>query len=142
LTGARRERSPLTTASGLLAQSHPAADNEFMAALLAPPLTTHRDAIASLCRTFGVVALDVFGSAADGRFDAQRSDYDFIARFASQPEVSLARRYVAFSEALEALLGRPVDVMTDHTIANPYLQRSVQASRRPLYVEPAAQTPA
>jgi len=126
----------------LLAQRRPASDNPQMAALLAPQLTFHRDAIAALCRSFGIVALDVFGSAADGRFDAQCNDYDFIARFAPQPEVSLASRYVAFSEALEALLGWPVDVMTDHPVGNPYLQRAVQALRRPLYVEPAAQTPA
>ncbi len=113
-----------------------------MAPPLEPRLAAQRIAIAGLCQTHGVAALDVFGSAADGRFDPERSDYDFIARFAPREGDSLARRYVAFSEALEALLGRHVDVMTDHPIANPYLRAAVAASRREFYVEPAAQASA
>ena len=114
-----------------------------MAAPIEPRLAARRDAIAALCRRFGVIALDVFGSAAGGRFDPSSSDYDFIARFAaSDAGESLGRRYVAFSEALEALLGRPVDVMTDHPIANPYLRAAVAASRQPFYVQPAAQASA
>jgi uncharacterized protein len=109
---------------------------------LEPHLAAQLDAIAALCRAHGVVALDVFGSAAEGRFDPSRSDYDFIARFGSREGASLARRYVAFSEALEALLGRPVDVMTDHPIENPYLRAAVAASRRAIYVEPATEASA
>lgn len=97
---------------------------------LEPRLLASRGAVAALCRVHGVTTLDVFGSAADGRFDAARSDYDFIAHFAPQAGVSLARRYLAFSEALEQLLGRPVDMMTDHEIENPYLRRAVEATRR------------
>jgi hypothetical protein len=110
-----------------------------MAATLEPRLQSLQPAIAALCRTHGVVALDVFGSAADGRFDPAHSDYDFIARFAPRPGESLARRYIALAEALEALLGRPVDLMTEHPIENPYLRRAVDASRRRIYVEQAAQ---
>lgn len=109
---------------------------------LEPRLAASAGAIALLCRQHGVSALDVFGSAAGGRFDPQQSDYDFIASFVARADESLARRYVAFSEALEALLGRPVDVMTDHPIENPYLRRTVEASRRPIYVEPTAQASA
>jgi predicted nucleotidyltransferase len=107
-----------------------------------PQLAAQRDAIAALCRAHGVLALEVFGSAADGRFDPARSDYDFIARFAPDESRSLARRFVAFSEALEVLLGRPVDVMTDHPIENPYLRAAVAATRRLVYAESPAQTPA
>jgi len=110
-----------------------------MAGVIEPRLDALREAIAALCRTHGVAALDVFGSAADGRFDPQRSDYDFIARFTPANRVSLAQRYVAFAEALEALLERPVDVMADHPIENPYLRRAVESTRQPFYVEPDAQ---
>jgi predicted nucleotidyltransferase len=114
-----------------------------MAVPIEPRLAARREEIAALCRRFGVMALDVFGSAADDRFDPSRSDYDFIARFEpSEGGESLGRRYVAFSEALESLLGRRVDVMTDHPIANPYLRAAVAASRRPFYVQPAAQASA
>ncbi len=36
----------------------------------------------ALCRRFGVRRLDLFGSAASGRFDPGRSDLDFVVSFA------------------------------------------------------------
>ncbi len=110
-----------------------------MSYLLEHGLESRRDAVVALCRQFGVESLDVFGSAVTGRFDPMRSDYDFIVRFHHDPQVTVARRYLAFSQALETLLGRPVDLMTDHPIDNPYLRQSIAATRRPLYVDPAAQ---
>ncbi|MDP3084498.1 MAG: nucleotidyltransferase domain-containing protein [Rubrivivax sp.] len=109
---------------------------------LAPGLRSQHGAVAALCETYGVSRLEVFGSAADGGFDPARSDFDFIARFEPDASQSLARRYVAFCEALEQLLGRRVDVMTDRPIENPYFRRAVDASRRDFYVRPAAQAPA
>lgn len=105
-------------------------------------LLQRREAIAALCRAHGIASLEVFGSAAEGRFDPARSDYDFIVRFAPRARESLGRRYIAFSEALERLLGRSVDVMTDHPIENPYLRAAVDSSRRLLYANPAAETSA
>jgi uncharacterized protein len=113
-----------------------------MPAALAPPLIQHREAIEKLCHAFGVVSLEVFGSAADGRFDAARSDFDFIARFDHDETQSLGRRYVGLCEGLELLLGRHVDLLTDKPIENPYFRNAVEASRREFYVRTAAQTPA
>ena len=96
--------------------------------------------IAVLCRSFGVRQLDVFGSAAVGGFDGVSSDYDFIAVFTPRPDTFLARRFLGFNEALEDLLGRRVDLMTDRRVANPYLRAAIDRSRQTLYVEPAYDT--
>lgn len=109
---------------------------------LAEPLLAHHDQIVALCRRYGVERLEVFGSAADGRFDPARSDFDVIARMAPDPKASLARRYLGFIDAIEALLGRPVDVLSDGPIENPYLRHAVNAPRRTLHAEPAAHAPA
>ena len=98
-------------------------------------LVNQHAAIAALCRQFGVSRLEVFGSASTGEFDPASSDYDLIARFSAQPGVSMARRFLGFSDALEALLERKVDLMTDHAIANPYLRAAVNASRTMVYAE-------
>ena len=95
--------------------------------------------IAALCRRYGVSRLEVFGSASVGVFEPASSDYDFIARFAPQPGVSMGQRFVGFSEALEALFERKVDLMTDRPIANPYLRAAVDASRKTVYDEPASE---
>ena len=99
-------------------------------------LITQRAGISELCRRFGASRLEVFGSAASGDFDAASSDDDFIAKFAAQPGVSMARRFLGFSDALEALLGRKVDLMTDRPIDNPYLRAAVDATRETIHAEP------
>ncbi|MBC7734975.1 MAG: nucleotidyltransferase domain-containing protein [Bacteriovorax sp.] len=104
-------------------------------------LVNQHAAVAALCREFGVEKLEVFGSAAVGSFDPASSDYDFIARFVARPGVSMARRFLGFNEALEALLERKVDLMTDHAIENPYLRAAVDASRKTVYAEAPAEAP-
>ena len=99
-------------------------------------LITQRASSSELCRRFGASRLEVFGSAASGDFDAVSSDYDFIAKFSAQPGVSMARRFLGFSDALEALLGRKVDLMTDRPIDNPYLRAAVDATRETIHAEP------
>jgi uncharacterized protein len=104
-----------------------------------PTLIERHQEIVALCRLHGVMRLEVFGSAADGTLDPLSGDYDFIARFADQPQTSIARRFFGFADALESTLGRKVDLMTDHEIANPYLRASVNATRVTLYDESAAE---
>ena len=103
-------------------------------------LVRHQAMIAALCREFGVARLEVFGSAATtGEFDPKSSDFDFIASFTDQPGVSMGRRFLGFSDALEGLLLRKVDLMTDRPIANPYLRAAVDASRKTVYAQSPAE---
>jgi predicted nucleotidyltransferase len=71
----------------------------------------HRKSLAEICRRHGVAKLEVFGSAARGRdFDPDRSDADFLVTFEPDRRDDLA----AFDDlkgSLEALLGRPVDLV-------------------------------
>jgi hypothetical protein len=93
----------------------------------------HLDEIGTLCRQYGVRRLDLFGSAATGAFDPATSDLDFVATFANTHVPGYAERYLDFADALEALFGRPVDVLTENMIRSPYFRESVEATRRPVY---------
>jgi predicted nucleotidyltransferase len=69
-----------------------------------------RDLMA-LCRRFGVARLEVFGSASRGAdFNPERSDVDFLVTFMPAARNDLAA-FADFKEALEALLGRSVDLV-------------------------------
>jgi uncharacterized protein len=91
-----------------------------------------KDEIAALCRRFGIRKLDVFGSAVTGSFDPEKSDIDFVVDLGGY-EPGVAMRFLDFAEALESLLGRDVDLVTEDSIRNPYFRRSVERSREPLY---------
>lgn len=94
-----------------------------------------RNAIRDLCRQFGARRLDLFGSAASGGFDPGTSDLDFVATFADTQVPGFADRYLGFAEALETLFGRPVDVITERSIRNPYFRQAVDSTRQPIYDE-------
>jgi hypothetical protein len=89
--------------------------------------------VADLCRRFKVERLELFGSAATGSFQAASSDLDFIVRFSTPLAGSYLDRYLDFAEALEQLFQRPVDLLTERAIRNPYFRRSVEATRRLVY---------
>ena len=86
-----------------------------------------------LCRRFHVRRLDLFGSAARGDFDPKRSDVDFVVEFEKNAPAKALDSYFGLKEALEKLLGRPVDLVMSGAIDNPYLRSSIERSRETVY---------
>ncbi|MDO8631137.1 MAG: nucleotidyltransferase domain-containing protein [Phycisphaerales bacterium] len=94
-------------------------------------------AVAALCRHYGVVRLDLFGSATTGAFDRSRSDLDFVAEFADPaPTAEYADRFLDFADALETLLERRVDVVSGAAIRGSRLADEIVATRQLIYAEP------
>ena len=74
-------------------------------------IARRRGELIALCRRHGVARLEVFGSAARGAdFQPGRSDADFLVTFTPAKRNDL-NAFVDFREALEQLLGRPVDLV-------------------------------
>lgn len=93
----------------------------------------HRSAIIQLCQRYGVIRLAVFGSAVTNHFDPATSDLDFVAQFANTQAADYADRYFDLAEALEALFERPVDLVTEHSIHNPYFRAEVNRTQYLIY---------
>ena len=95
------------------------------------------DELRRICRRFHVRSLDVFGSAATGRgFDPDRSDVDVLVDLEPLPPAEYADAWFGLHEALERLLGRPVDLLTKAALENPHLRRRVEMERQTLYQAP------
>ena len=93
-------------------------------------------ALDNLCRKFRVRRLDLFGSATTGHFDPARSDVDLLVEFEAMPASAYAAAYFGLRAAAETLLGRPVDLVTEAALANPYLRRRIEGERRALFPPP------
>lgn len=92
------------------------------------------DEIRRLCSRFGVARLEVFGSAASDAFDPSRSDVDLLVEFASGVDLGpWLGHYFEFRDAMERLLGRPVDLVMNQDFRNPAFAQAVERSRRLLY---------
>jgi predicted nucleotidyltransferase len=100
------------------------------------PIVPGEARIAALCLRFNVRRLDLFGSAATDRFDPGHSDLDLLVEFAPMSPSAYAAAYFGLREALEAECGRPIDLVTEAALANPYLIRRIAAEKRRLYPPP------
>jgi hypothetical protein len=89
--------------------------------------------IAHLCRQYRVRKLAVFGSILRGDFDPERSDADFLVEFESVPVAERMRNYLGLRAALALLLARPVDLVEDGAIRNPYISKRVAEQEQVLY---------
>jgi len=93
----------------------------------------HRNEVALLCRRAGAMRLDVFGSGARDDFDPEDSDLDFLVEFDDLPPAKYSDAYFDLKEGLESLFGRPVDLVTEASLENPYFRDRVYAERKPVY---------
>ncbi|HUR29683.1 MAG TPA: nucleotidyltransferase domain-containing protein [Planctomycetota bacterium] len=94
--------------------------------------------IRELCGTYGVVELDLFGSAASGGFDPNRSDLDFLVEFGTVEGKNIADQYFGLLEALESLFERRIDLVMSRALRNPHLIRSIEETRERLYASEVA----
>lgn len=102
-------------------------------------LTNHRDKISELCRKFGVVRLDLFGSAARNDFNPDSSDIDLVASFSDTRAPGYADRYLDFAQSLEELLGRKVDLLTPGAVRNRHFAEVIKREAIPIYESSANQ---
>ena len=97
-------------------------------------VTEKRDRIAEHCRRLNVRRLDVFGSAATGTFNPEKSDLDFLVEFGDRHErLDIAERYFDLEKSLMVLFDREIDLVMARHFENPYFRASVEAEREVVY---------
>lgn len=96
-------------------------------------LEIKRDGIARLCRRYGVQRLAVFGSVLHEGFDPDHSDIDVLVSFHEMSPKDYADSYFGLMEELQELLDRPIDLVTESSLTNPWLRREVERHQSVLY---------
>ena len=79
--------------------------------------------------------LDVFGSAAREKdFDPERSDVDFLLQIDTEREAVFSMtEFLDLRQELSKILDRPVDLVMEDSIRNPYRLADIQQYRGPVY---------
>ena len=94
-----------------------------------PIVAEHGAELESLCQRYSVARLDLFGSAATGAYRPKDSDLDFLVEFRESPIGGHANAYFGLLKSLEQLFERPVDLVVESAIKNPYFRESVEETR-------------
>jgi predicted nucleotidyltransferase len=95
-------------------------------------LKKHMPAITKLCQRYSVKRLSIYGSAMTRDFN-RKSDVDFIVKYDRRKIKSLVDVYFGLVEDLEKHFKRPVDLMIEGPVRNPYLREGIKQTRKLIY---------
>ena len=95
-------------------------------------LETYKDSIQDLCKKYNVNSLYVFGSVLTDRFN-DKSDIDMIVSFKKIPLESYADNYFDLKFKLQDMLQRPIDLLEEQAIKNPYFLQNINKNKQLIY---------
>ena len=95
-------------------------------------LDTYTSDIIKLCETHRVKSLYAFGSVLTDSFNNE-SDIDLIVDFSNIEIEDYADNYFDFKFSLQDILKRPVDLLEEKAIKNPYFRQSINQKRQLVY---------
>lgn len=95
-------------------------------------LETYTPDIVKLCETHKVKNLYAFGSVLTDHFTSE-SDIDLIVDFANMEVEDYADNYFDLKFSLQEIFKRPIDLLEEKAIKNPYFKQSVNRQRQLVY---------
>jgi predicted nucleotidyltransferase len=88
--------------------------------------------IRTVCSTYNVKSLFAFGSVCTDNF-TEASDIDLLISFNPMDYADYADTYFIIADKFEEIFHRPVDLLTDKSLSNPYFIDSVNQTKTLLY---------
>jgi predicted nucleotidyltransferase len=95
-------------------------------------LETYKDIIRNLCKKYNVNSLYAFGSVLTDRFN-DKSDIDMIVSFKKIPLEDYADNYFDLKFTLQDVLQRPVDLLEEQAIKNPFFLQNINKNKQLIY---------
>ena len=88
--------------------------------------------ISKLCATHKVKHLYAFGSVLTKKFSG-KSDIDLLVEIISNDPLDYAEKYFDLKFELEKLFNRPIDLLEERALTNPYLKQNIDTTKTLLY---------
>jgi len=95
-------------------------------------LSTYKKQINELCVTHKVKSLYAFGSVLTSKFSTS-SDIDLIVDFKEIDVKDYADNYFDLKFSLQEIFNRPVDLLEERAIKNPYFKQAVNKTKELVY---------
>jgi predicted nucleotidyltransferase len=86
-----------------------------------------------LCKSHKIKYLYAFGSSTDERFDPSRSDIDLLVEIDSSDPLDRGEKLLSLWDLFENFFDRKVDLLTESSIRNPYLKKSIESTKVLIY---------
>jgi predicted nucleotidyltransferase len=92
----------------------------------------HIDRIREACLTNQVKRLFAFGSVTHNKLN-EESDIDLMVEIEETDPISYSDAYFDLKERLEKLFKRPIDLLEDKAIRNPFLREEIDKTKVLIY---------
>jgi hypothetical protein len=86
-----------------------------------------------LCRNHNVKYLYAFGSSVSEKFDVNKSDIDLLVEIDSKDPIDRGEKLLSLWDLFEVFFMRKVDLLTDSSIRNPFLRKSIDSTKVLIY---------
>lgn len=87
----------------------------------------------STCKSHSVKSLYAFGSATTDQFDEEKSDIDLLVEIDDSDPIERGEKLMSLWDYFELFFHRKVDLLTDGSIRNPYLRKSIDTTKILIY---------
>ncbi|HUV01191.1 MAG TPA: nucleotidyltransferase domain-containing protein [Bacteroidales bacterium] len=96
-------------------------------------ISKKRNEFAILCKNHKVKYLYAFGSSVSEKFDPNRSDIDLLVEIDSEDPLDRGEKLLSLWDLFENFFNRRVDLLTDSSIRNPFLRKSIDSTKVLIY---------
>jgi len=86
-----------------------------------------------LCKSHKVKSLYAFGSSVTNHFNPDSSDIDLVVEIDDLKPLERGEILISFWDKLEVFFQRKVDLLTEKSIKNPFLKKSIDSSKVLIY---------
>lgn len=87
----------------------------------------------SICQAHQVENLFAFGSSISDQFDPEKSDIDLLVKIGIANPIDRGEALLALWDEFEVFFERKVDLLTEDSLRNPYLKKSIEATKKLIY---------
>ena len=87
----------------------------------------------ALCKSHDVEVLYAFGSSTNDKFKEESSDIDLLVELKTKDPVKRGENLLDLWDKFESFFQRKVDLLTNSSIRNPILRKSIDSSKIVIY---------
>lgn len=96
-------------------------------------IAKQKEVFKSLCQKHNVKYLYAFGSSTGENFNYQSSDIDLLVEIDEPDPIERGEKLISLWDTFEKFFKRKVDLLTEVSVRNPYLRKSIDSSKVLIY---------
>jgi len=101
--------------------------------MLTDEIAKRREDFEYLCADHKVKFLYAFGSSITDRFDPDKSDIDLLVEIDDNDPIERGEKLISLWDMFEDFFQKKVDLLTDSSVKNPFLRKSIDATKVLIY---------